>query len=572
MGVAPSKEKVDGLIRQAIVNEARRRRIEYADESDYVADEYYDYAQDYDDDAEFDVDDTSAQSIPRQPPLPPTVRQEGKSIARQCLEEILPASDDYTYKRKKKMGPLGWQIWKTEAERSDFITTALIVLSGNGERCVSNLRVHLFIPRGGALRMWRAALAVMDEMPDPGYFREDMLLYTFAARNFASSKKDAFQQLVYDIEAMLDGHINDTENHISRFGAHLGRQQLLDQYKNRAVLKIEQDFDPYPGELGAAVSGVSEPPEIRQVYSSTVLPYKMKATLESAPRYNGFMVDEVASKNLGTEQHKTGVLGAQSSASMHTTGGVGAMPYREWMQPVGEISNDHLRLRDIQQMQKHSMHRSGVAAQTSMSSMNTIQTIPDGTPCGSVMHGADGHALAQQDPQHHQFTRGVLPLSRSGVYNAISSASVSPQSSTSPSPPNSTSSSSTNNNTAASRTAQLGSRTSLAHSTTSQIVEPASGRSSPASQPLPPAPKKRCPVKFQLPSRPAFLPPHPKSILKGSPTNTVQNHIRRPAGRHVESRPLNDKSNSQQDEGDHGQLHYHGMEQLKPDEEHDRMF
>ncbi|KAF2212403.1 hypothetical protein CERZMDRAFT_97677 [Cercospora zeae-maydis SCOH1-5] len=419
----------------------------------------------------------------------------------------------------------------------------------------------------------------MDDMPDPGYFREDMLLYTFAARNFAPSKKDAFQQLVYDIEAMLDGHINDIANHISRFGIHTGRQQLLDQHKNRALLRIEGGFDLNPGELATALSGVQEPPELRQIYSSTVLPHKMKAKLQSAPRYNGFVVDEVASKNVGTKQHTTGVLGANSSSSMHTTGGIGAIPYREWMQPVEEMANDHFRLRDIQQMQRNSMHRRAVAAQRSMSSMNTIQTIPDGTPCGSVMNGIDGHSPAQQDPQDHLPTRSVLPLSRSGIYNAISSTpSVSPQSSTSPSPPNSTSSSSSNNNNnaaaaAASRSAHLGSKTSLVHSTTSQIVEPASGHASPASQlpPQPPPNKKKSPVKFQLPSKAAFLPPHPKSILKAPPTSTIQSSIR-PAGRHAENRPLNDRSNWQQDERDNGQLQYFGMEQLRPDDEHDGIF
>lgn len=125
MGVAPSKEKVDGLIKQALHDDLQRRKLQYSVESDYAADEEYDYeyAQDYDDEAEYDVDDTSVQSIQRQPSLAVKVRPQGTSVARQCLEDILPGSDDYSPKRKKKVGPLGWQIWQTEAERNDFISS-----------------------------------------------------------------------------------------------------------------------------------------------------------------------------------------------------------------------------------------------------------------------------------------------------------------------------------------------------------------------------------------------------------------------------------------------------------------
>ncbi|WPA97468.1 uncharacterized protein RHO25_002078 [Cercospora beticola] len=576
MGVAPSKEKVDGLIKQALHDDLQRRKLQYSVESDYAADEEYDYeyAQDYDDEAEYDVDDTSVQSIQRQPSLAVKARPQGTSVARQCLEDILPGSDDYSPKRKKKVGPLGWQIWQTEAERNDFITTALIVLSSNGQRPIANSKVHLFILRGGShSKMWRAALAIMDDLPELGHFREDMLLHTFAARNFAPSKKEAFQQLVFDIEAMLDGHINDAETHISRFGHHLGRQQLKYQLDNRVVQTIEQGLTPDQADLGAALAGVELPPEIKPVYSSTIIPHKMKARQSIGPRYNGFMVDEVASKNLGPEQHRTGVLGGNYPPSMNTTGGVGAVPYGQWMQPVGESGNDHLRLRDIQQMHLNSARSRSVTARASMSSMNTIQTIPDGTPSASASRAVEGYFPTHLDhqplhnlhqPAPYRPTR-VPPLSPSGIYTAAmsSSSSVSPQSSTTPSPRNSTSSASSSNHNAAWKTGQLGSssKTSLAHSTTSQIVEPACTPPPQHQHQSLAAIKRRQDVKFQLPGK-----PQPKSILKGSLANL------RPSGRHAENRPLNDKSNLQEEGQNDQQLPYYGMEQLKPDEEHDKIF
>ncbi|USW48446.1 hypothetical protein Slin15195_G017650 [Septoria linicola] len=305
MGCGPSKSRIDNLIDEAVKTDYENRRGQDAFGSE--------------DRESSDIDQLSGK---RKSSMTVTIRSTNPTLHTStsskghCTNEALPAADDQVTKRGKAIGTtgtIGWGIWKTSKERQDFITNTLIVLSGNGFRNISRSRILLQFPRVGTDHIaYRAGFAIMYD-PDGGYHSEAMIAHAFVARKYAVDKKAAFMELMFDVEAMLESHLHSGEVHISRYGISEGQKELEWQVRNGAIKKIEAP--PILNAAAQAMNGLNEPHNCNRPIAA--LPQdKLKRNSD----YGGFVVGEIKSR--------------KSTPSLHTNGGVGAMPYNNWMQPM----------------------------------------------------------------------------------------------------------------------------------------------------------------------------------------------------------------------------------------------
>lgn len=187
------------------------------------------------------------------------------------------------------------------------------MLSGNGFRNISRSRTLLRFPRVGTDHIaYRAGFAIMYD-PDDGYHSEAMVAHAFVARKYAVDKKLAFMELMFDIEAMLESHLHSGDVHISRYGISEGQKELEWQVRNGTIRKPEGPLA--LDSTAQAMNGLNEPHNYNRPFAA--LP---QDTMMRNSDYGGFVAGEVKSK--------------KSAPSLHTTGGVGAMPYNNWMQPM----------------------------------------------------------------------------------------------------------------------------------------------------------------------------------------------------------------------------------------------
>lgn len=248
---------------------------------------------------------------------------------------------------------------------------------------------------------YRAGLAVMDETSNAGDYMSEVATHSFMARQFGVDRKAAFKELMFDIEAMLESHLHNGNTHISRYGIGGGQKELESQLRNRAINSVEESIS--PAEAAHAMSGDNEP-YLRPQTIMTTVPAHMA---DRNRNYGGFVVGEVE------RQHSATV-----PSSHPTAGGVGAVPYGNWMSPRGTAAPLPPRARQMwpKTMPVERPH-------SYMSSVSTLslgaQSSPNDTSYSTGHIGSRGYCGAQLDDRNRMSgfrpSMGFMPLNqRSG--------------------------------------------------------------------------------------------------------------------------------------------------------------